>query len=206
MCLNFLVSSLMLTSTMSSSFHVVLDLRGEEVRNVADVFDDVLHHDRQIAAQTKHDLVAQRRRLGERVQVSKRKGQVDRLGELNGDHVVLLLRGVLAAHDVRITDVTRGGKLDAVLGHVDGHRVPDGRQVSANALELDRRHSDGHRVVRLRDTQMFTVNVHELQFEVRNLFLACVVPSPSVLRSRSSLASRRRHNRAHRVTHPETQT
>ena len=53
MCLNFLVSSLMLTSTMSSSFHVVLDLRGEEVRNVADVFDDVLHHDRQIAAQTK---------------------------------------------------------------------------------------------------------------------------------------------------------
>jgi len=47
MCLNFLVSSRMLTSTTTaSSFHVVLDLRGKEVRDVADAFDDVLHHNR----------------------------------------------------------------------------------------------------------------------------------------------------------------
>ena len=118
-------------------------------------------------------MVAQRSRLGERVQVAKRKGQAHRRAEFDGDHLVLVILGVLAHGNVRFTNVTRSRKLDAILRHADAHRIADGRQVAADALKLNRRHSECDVIVRLRNPQVFAVDVHELQFKVRNLLLIC---------------------------------
>ena len=51
--------------------------------------------------------------------------------------------------------------------------IAKGSEVPHNPLELSGRHFNGRVVVCVRDAQVLAINVHELDFEVRDTILVC---------------------------------
>mmetsp|Transcript_9924 Transcript_9924/g.15643 ORF Transcript_9924/g.15643 Transcript_9924/m.15643 type:complete len:208 (-) Transcript_9924:401-1024(-) len=139
----------------------VVDLGRQVVPHVAVALDGVLHHHGHVRAHAQGDRGAQRRGLGERIQVPQREGQLH--GLLHVDrHVVLLLvrRGILLQRDAARAQVALHGKLHPVFVALDCTSLADHREISDDSLELCRGKRDCGLVVCVRNTQVLAVDVH----------------------------------------------
>ena len=141
----------------------------------------------QLFAQLQTHVLAQTRRFAKRVQVSQSERQ--RHGFLQIDVYVLTFRGlpfpaVLAsvftfsslpspsevrpARDIRFPNITRSRKFYAIFRHRNSYRIANRRQISANSLKFVRGHLHRRFVLRIRDAQMFRIDIHQLHLKIRN--------------------------------------
>lgn len=131
---------------------VLLNLGREIEANVADILHFVLDHERDVGGEAERDVVGQRGRLGEEIEVAQCKGERDRLIELDRDCLIVVYSTfALAASDVACAKFTlcanvspivarssvvpyRNRKLDTFLGHSNRDSVAQYGQITANAL------------------------------------------------------------------------
>ena len=118
------------------------------------------------------NLRSKRRGLGEKVQVSEREGKSNSLAHVNNDSLVLLVNiGALSELDVAVAEIALGRESHALFGAADDNRVAEDAQVAADARELARRHLDHARVLRIRDTKVLLVQVHQFHLELAHAVL-----------------------------------
>lgn len=145
------------------------DLGSEVVLELASpVVELVLHHQRRLVGHVQSDLVGESRRLREQVEVSGRKAQPHWLVHLQS-HSVLVAGVPLVEHSVAGPDLSGDGELDALLVclNFDGLRKP--AKLTADPVELVGRHGADRAELSLRNSQVFRVEVHERQVELRDL-------------------------------------
>jgi len=155
---------------LSSSLSLVLADLGRQVKAcIANLEDLVLHQQGHVLGERQCDAGRQGSGLGEEVEVTQRKCQRNGLVKLHDHRLRLLVhRRSLLEGDVARPELSTGGELDTLLGAGDGDRVPDGGEVTADALELVRRHPEDGVVVGVGDAEVLAVNIHQLELVVRH--------------------------------------
>lgn len=135
-----------------SAESVLLNLGREIEANVANILHFVLDHERDVGGEAERDVVGQRGRLGEEIEVAQCKGERDGLIELNRDCLIVIYSTfALAASDVASAQFTlrkrepivvrmsvvpyRNRKLDTFFGHSNRDSVAQHGQITANALK-----------------------------------------------------------------------
>jgi hypothetical protein len=83
----------------------------------------------------------------------------------------------LLEQDTARADLALGREPDALLARFDLDALAQRGEVTADPLELGRRHGDGRVVLRVGDTEMLLVDVHELHLVLSNPVLLYTVVS-----------------------------
>ena len=145
------------------------DLGSEVVLELASpVVELVLHHQRSLVGHVERDLVGESRRLREQVEVSGRKTQPHGLVHLQSD-CVLVACVPLVEDCVAGPDLSGDGELDALLVCLNFDRLRKSPELTANPVEFVGGHGADRTELSLRNSQVFRVEVHERQVELRDL-------------------------------------
>merc|ERR1719188_1315703 len=154
----------------SSSSASLVDLRGQVELQVPVLWllDVVLHEERRVRAKAELHLARERGSFGEVDKVAQCKSGRDVLMDRERNLVLGLLSLAGFEQDVADADVALDAKGDALLGGLHLHGLAELLEIPADLLELRGGHPRYYLVLLLWDLHVLTLDLHQLQLEVRD--------------------------------------
>ena len=139
-----------------------VNLGGKVELDVTEIFNGVFNNHWHIGAHADNDLATQRGGLGEKVEVSQRKTELDGLFHINDNLVILLFASSLACsgQNVSSSNASADRETDTLFRARNGTRVSKHLQITNNTLEFIRGHLDSALVGSIRDPKSLVVNFH----------------------------------------------
>lgn len=148
---------------------VFFNLGCQKELDVSGFTNGILDHDGDVRCHGDNDVSTQRSRLGKKVEVAQGKSEFDRFLHFDNDPVVFFFRGSVGTNEhVAGANVSRDGEAHAFLGTGNLARVAEYLQIPDDALELRTGHLYGAVVGCFGNSELFAVNLHELELEVSN--------------------------------------
>jgi hypothetical protein len=142
---------------------ILLNLWSKVELGVAVVIDWVFDNDGNIRRHGDDHSVRKLGCLGKEVEVTKSKVQLNRFVHVDNDRILFLFGRMGSNEDVAVPDGPTDTEANPFFSTRDGASISKDLEVTDDSLELRGRHLNGAFVGSVRNTQLFTFNIHELQ-------------------------------------------
>ena len=143
---------------------ILLNLGGQVVLDSSKVLNRVFHNDGNLRTHADNDMVGKVGGLGEKVEVSEGKVELDGFFHIDNDMILFVFsRGVGSGQNVSSSHGARDGEANTLLPTADSASITQHLQISDDSFKFLGGHLDGALVRSVWNSELLVINFHQLQ-------------------------------------------